>query len=123
MHEQLRQLDNETLLQKTKFLAVEERKITISVLHHLREIYRRRLYAKSYSSLFEFVTRELGYSDAAAQRRIAAMRLLTEIPEIEEKIESGDLTLSNAAQAQKLFQTEAKLNQPFSLEEKKEILE
>lgn len=88
------------------------------------EIYHRRLYAfRGFQSFFDFVTRELGYSDAAASRRIAAMKLLEDIPEIEEKIKKGDLNLSNAAQAQRLFQAEEKLNHLFSLEKKKEILE
>src|SRR5690348_12586469 len=99
-------------------LQFEERKLTLEILHHLQEISRRRLYAyRGFGSLFEYVTKELGYSDAAA------MRLLTEIPEMETKIKTGAISLSIAAQAQKLFQSEAKLNKPFDLDEKKKILE
>ncbi len=120
----IRKLNNEELLRKIKSLAEEERKITLEVLHHLQEVYRRRLFATlGYRSLFKYVTRELGFSDGAAQRRISAMILLTEMPEVENEIEKGTITLSNAAMAQRLFQTEAELKKPIDLEKKKEILE
>jgi 5-methylcytosine-specific restriction endonuclease McrA len=121
---EIRQLSNEVLLQQTKLMVNDERKITLLVLHHLQEVYRRRLYAaKGFQSLFDFATKGLGYSDAAAARRIAAMKLLKDLPEVEEKIKKGDLSLSNVAQAQRFFQSEAKLNHPFNIEKKKEILE
>ena len=117
-------LDDETLLRKTKSLAIEERKITLEILQHLEEVSRRRLFMKrGFSSLSEYLTRELGYSAASAQRRISALKLLAEIPEVEEKIKKGTISLSNAEQAQKFFRTEAKLNKAFSLDEKKRILE
>jgi 5-methylcytosine-specific restriction endonuclease McrA len=98
--------------------------MTLEILHHLREIYRRRLFAmRGFSSLFDYATRELGYSAAAAQRRISAMHLLAELPEMEDKIKSGDLSLTHVAQAQKLFNTEKKLNHPIAPAEKKAILE
>ena len=117
---QVQKLDNNSLLNKTKSLALSEREITLEILHHINEIYKRRLYAlRGFSSIFDYATKELGYSAASAQRRLAAMRLLIEIPEAEEKIKSGELTLTNAAQAQKLFQSEAKTGKPKSKEEKK----
>ncbi len=95
---QVQKLDNNDLLNKTKSLAVTERKITLEILHHLREISRRRLYAlRGFNSIFDYATKELGYSDASAQRRLAAMRLLSEIPEAEDKIKSGELTLTYPA--------------------------
>lgn len=117
-------LENEDLLQKTKSLVAEERKMTLEILHHFREIYRRRLYAlRGFSSIFQYATLELGYSEASAARRIAAMKLLSEVPEIEEKIETGALSLSTVAKAHRVFQAEEKANQPFSPQKKKEILE
>src|SRR5690606_2316204 len=72
------------------------------ILKHLNEIDRRKLYLeRGYSSLWAYCTEELNYSEAAAQRRIEAMRAL-EIPELEEKIESGKLTLSSIAKVQSL---------------------
>ncbi len=77
-------------------LAGIERETTLKLLHHLKEIDRRKLYSDlKYSSLFNYCVYELGYSEGSAQRRIVAARMLREIPEIEEKIENGKLTLSN----------------------------
>src|SRR5688572_10959532 len=101
------QFSNEFLLQKTKELAQREREITLEILHHLREVERRHLYAEiGYSSLYEYCTKELKYSEASAQRRISSMRLLRELPELEEKVELGNLTLSAISQAQTFFRHE-----------------
>ena len=86
-----------------------EREILTKILHYLKEIENRRLYlARGYSSLFAFLTEELGYSESAAQRRIQAMRLIKEIPEVEEKIETGRLSLTVASQVQSFFRQENK---------------
>src|SRR5271154_4506642 len=92
----MKRLSNEFLLSETKRLALEERRVGLEVLHHLREIEDRRLYNEiGYSSLFEYVTRELGYSEGSAQRRISAMRLLRDLPEYEAKLEAGTLNVTN----------------------------
>ena len=88
----------------TKKLVSTEREIKTRVLHHLKEIDRRRLYSDyKFSSLFDYCVRELGYSEASAQRRIVAARMLAEIPEIEEKIEEGSLTLTNISQVNQFY--------------------
>lgn len=50
------------------------------------------------------------------------MRLLKELPEIEEKIETGSLSLSVLSQAQRFFRQEAKLEKPLSTEDKRQLL-
>jgi len=97
----LKSLSNEALLKTTQELVAEERRLTTSILWHLDEIQRRRLYAeKGYGSLFDYAVRGLGYSEAAAGRRIAAMRLLIEVPEIEPSLQKGDLSLSTLCAVQ-----------------------
>lgn len=92
----LTHLANKILLCDTKKLASAEREATVKILHHLKEIERRKLYIEmDYSSLFAYCVHELGYSESAAQRRIVAARDLAEMPEIESKIERGTLTLTN----------------------------
>ena len=92
----LNHLANKILLSDTKNLAGAERNATTKLLHHLKEIERRKLYCDlKYSSLFAYCVRELGYSEGAAQRRIVAARALAEMPEIESKIKTGSLTLTN----------------------------
>ncbi|MCB9026576.1 MAG: hypothetical protein H6625_09690 [Bdellovibrionaceae bacterium] len=56
-----------------------------------------------YQSLFEYTVKELKYSEGQAGRRIQAMRLLKEIPEIEKKIESVALSLTSISQAKAFF--------------------
>jgi hypothetical protein len=78
--------------------------LVVKILQHLREIERRRLYADlGYSSLFDYTVRELGFSEGQANRRITAMRMMKDLPEMEAKIAAGTLTLSNVQQAQTLI--------------------
>lgn len=103
----LKHLADDTLLLETKALAHQERQVTLKILHHLREIERRRLYADlGHGSLFEYAVRELGYSEPSASRRIYSARLLKDFPEIEKKIELGKLTITNVALAAQTFKNE-----------------
>ena len=100
----LKHLTDRQLHTDTKNLAAYERKITTQLLHHLREIETRKLFSDyGYSSLFSYVVQELGFSEGSASRRINAARLLKEIPELEKKIEDGDLTLSHLSKASDKF--------------------
>ena len=86
----LKNLTNETLIENTNQLVRTERRIMTDILWHLKEIEARVLYAKlGYSSLFSYCVGELKYSEPAAARRIHAMRLLKQVPEVAEAIESG----------------------------------
>ena len=119
----LKQMSDETLLNETQKLVDREREILSLVLHHLREIERRRLYGK-YGSLFEYATKELKYSEDQAYRRIQAMRLVKELPQIEEKIEDGTLTLTHLGMAQSLFKREERSGQKtFSKQDKIDLLQ
>lgn len=103
----LQHLIDQSLLQDTKKLATSEREITVKVLHHLREIDRRKLFSdQGYRSLYDYCVRELKYTEAAAHRRIAASRLLTELPFLEKKIENGSLNLTNLASLTQFFRQE-----------------
>lgn len=102
------------------------------MLHLLREIETDQHYlAMGYASLFEFATRELGYSAGAAFRWIQSMRLLKSLPEsceLAQKIEDGSLSLCVAAKTQSFFKQEdkrgvrSKKMAPLRTEEKQEIL-
>ncbi len=97
-------LRDEDLLNAIKVLTQSERDLVVKILQHLREIERRRLYADlGYSSLFDYTVRELGFSEGQANRRITAMRMMKDLPEMEAKIAAGTLTLSNVQQAQTLI--------------------
>jgi hypothetical protein len=122
----LRLLNDEELLRSTQALAQRERECTTQILRHLQEIERRKLFSDlRCRSLFEYAVKVLGYSEAGAGRRIAAMRLLTEIPEVAEKLESGALNLAKLCQAQTYFRSvrQAEPAQALNTERKKEVLE
>jgi hypothetical protein len=126
----LRNLDDRQLLAATETLVKTEREILLSVLHHLQEIDRRKLYsALKFRSLFDYVVKKLGYSEDQAVRRISAMRMLKSFsPEICERIESkindGALCLTHLNMAQNLFnKEEAFLSQKISSEQKMEVLD
>jgi hypothetical protein len=106
----MKHLTSDELVSRTKALVAEERRATLALIEHLEEIQRRKLYAAlGYASLWEFATRELGLSEGAAQRRIQAMRLVRDVPEAKASLESGKLSLSNAAKVQSFRQAEKKL--------------
>ena len=93
------------LLAQTRQLARHEQALQILVLDHLREIETRRLQlTRGYGSLFDYVVHELGYTAAAAWRRINAMRLCSQTGGARELLQDGKLNLSNAAQLQNLFE-------------------
>ena len=109
LNNNLKNISNKELLSQTKLLVQEERNIHIQVLHHLREIQSRRLYLElGFSSLFDYATKELGYSEGAAFRRIKAMKLCQEVPDTEFKLQSGTLSLSSACQIQTFFEKQKK---------------
>lgn len=120
----LKTISNDTLLSQTKAQAAREREATLDLLHYLREIARRLLFASlGYPTLFAYVTQELGYDSASAMRRIDAMALLRELPEVEQKIQDGLFSLSSAALAQGFFKKEQSFSKAaFPVDRKKQII-
>jgi hypothetical protein len=117
--------DDRRLLEEIDKNIQDEREATVRVLRNFLEIDRRRLYsALGKGSLKEFVMDRYQFSDDEAWRRINAMRLLNEVPQIEEKIETGSLSLTHLNLAQSFFKHESKNHERvFSTEEKLEVLE
>jgi hypothetical protein len=106
---ELKSLSDGDLLTHTKSAIAQEKKATLAVLKSLQEVQHRMLYAsRGYESLHSFCVKELGYSDGEAHRRLSAMRLLTELPEIESKIKDNKLSLSTASQIQNFFRGQSK---------------
>ena len=97
-------LSDRHLVQRLKELTAVEHQLEVVVIDHLRELERRRLYLpQGFSSLFDYATRELGYSEASAWRRIKAMRLCGEVEGARERMRDGSLTLNAAALLQNAF--------------------
>ena len=97
-------LSDRELLAQTSNLARVERHLQGAIIDHLAEIEARSLFLRrGFASLFEYAVRELGYSDAAAGRRIAAMRLCADNPQTRERLRDGSLSVSAAAELQWAF--------------------
>ena len=97
-------LSDRELLRETSKLVRHERHLQGAIIDHLAEIQARGLYLeRGFSSLFDYAVRELGYSDAAAARRIGAMRLCADQADAREGLRDGSLTLSAAAELQWAF--------------------
>jgi hypothetical protein len=124
----LQVLSNQSLHERLIALSGEERRVTLEIIHHLREVESRKLFAtRGHSSLFEYVTRELGYGESSALRRISAMRLLRDmperdLPELEAKVESGELKVSQLSQVQSFLRQEKKEGKVYEQEEKRKLL-
>ena len=117
-------LGNSDLLKLIKEKSKQERLLTLEVIVLIKEIEKRRLFLDmGFGSLFDFVTKELGYEESAANRRISASRLIRDFPDAEQKIRGGNLTLTNIVQAQVFFRKEEKIqSKRLTREEKKEVL-
>ena len=97
-------LSDRELLRHTSTLVRHERHLQGAVIDHMAEIEGRRLYLqRGCSSLFDYAVRELRYSEAAAGRRIGAVRLCADQPDARERLRDGSLTLSAAAELQWAF--------------------
>ncbi len=90
----IKDLSDNQLIRKIEILDSKERELTLTVLLHLAEIDRRRLYIKrGYSSFFDFCVRHLKYSDSAAGRRIRAARCIREYPQVGRMLERRELNI------------------------------
>ncbi len=120
----LNHLTDQQLALDIKNICQKERVLLTQVLYPLKEIETRKLFSSfGYSSLFDYACNELKYSSDQAYRRIQAMRLLKDIPEVAFKIDSGELSLSNITQAQKYFKdTKILTNETMNKSEKINVL-
>lgn len=109
---------------KLKALVQSERKITNEILMIIQTIDARRSYCDlGFSSLYAYLTKGIGYSESAAQRRISSARLLKDIPQMTSHIQTGELNLSQISLAQMaLRQEEKSQGVKISTEKKEEIL-
>jgi len=87
---------------QTKNLVAKEKYYTIKILENLKLIEKDKLYADlKYPSLYKYIIKELGYTDAEATIRVNAVRLMLKSKVAEKKITTGEISLSNACTANK----------------------
>ncbi len=117
-------ISDQELESRFKILIVRERKMLHLILQYTLEIERRKLYLKkAYPTLRDYLVKEIGYSGGSAQRRIDAIRLMNQVPELSSKIEDGKVNLSQIALlTQGIKQKESETQAKIAPEVKKEIL-
>ncbi|MFH1754734.1 MAG: hypothetical protein ABIA59_03425, partial [Candidatus Latescibacterota bacterium] len=102
-------LSDAQLLKRLDSLVQTERQTTLEILCHLIEMDRRSLYlGRGYTSLFEYCTRHLGYSESAAFRRIKTARCIRDFPEVYEMLAGTELNLSTVSKLSVLLTEENK---------------
>ena len=118
-------LSNDGLILAVRDLVKEERRVTRAILDHINEVERRRAYAElGYSSVFDWLVHDLGYSESAAYRRIQAARLLKAVPEAAARLEAGVVSLTTLAKAQTFFRADEKRRGTrISIEEKSQVVD
>jgi 5-methylcytosine-specific restriction endonuclease McrA len=92
---QIGKLGDRELLETTKRLAAIERASTVDVIGALAEVESRKLHlGEGYSSMFDYCTRALHFSEHAAYGRIEAVKLALRFPAILELLRDGSVTLT-----------------------------
>ncbi|MGZ3652903.1 MAG: HNH endonuclease [Bdellovibrionota bacterium] len=121
----MKNLNDENLLTEIQRAVKVERAAITQVLQYLAEVEVRNLHlARGYSSLWDFATKYLGYSEGEAYARIQAMRLIREVPSAEEEIRNGKISLTVAADTKSAFVKESKRRKaPLAAEEKQKIFD
>jgi len=118
------------IVKKLEVLAKVERRISVKILRHLMEVERGRIHLDlGYASLFVFLTKHLKYSDGSAYRRIEAMKILRDVPDLGQRIMVGAISVTVAAEIsrivkiKKIKDVEAKRNlvEQFSWKNKREV--
>jgi len=91
----LAHLSDGELVTQVETLSAEGHRLTARLLVHLIEVEDRRLELKSaYASMTDFCRRHLRMSEGAAFRRTTGARLVRTFPQLLERIERGELSLS-----------------------------
>jgi 5-methylcytosine-specific restriction endonuclease McrA len=123
LEQRLKTFDDQVLHRSTRDAVREEKKSILRVLVHLREVERRGIfYVGICTSLFGYCVQELKYSEPESNRRISAMRLMRDMPELETKLKDGNLHMTGINQASTFIRHEERTAGPLTTEKKQEIL-
>ncbi|MGZ3794006.1 MAG: HNH endonuclease, partial [Bdellovibrio sp.] len=105
----LSKISNSDLEFQLKNLVAKERKLLHVILERIKEVDVRKIYLeRAYSSLYEYLVKELGYSGSAAMRRLEAARLLKDVPTLAEKIQEGSVNLSQIGELSRALKEKEK---------------
>lgn len=113
----------EILDQKIRSIVQRERDALHELITELCGFDRIRGYQDlGYRSLFDYLTKGVGYSAGAAQRRIDAARLSKDVPDLGERLQSGALDLRHITIVSKAVRQAGK-KRKISVLEKRNIID
>ena len=117
-------MTNAELEFELKTASTNERVLTKRIVELIAEALRRKLWSgRGHPSAHQWLVREFGYSDSSAGRRLDAARLLCDVPEVAEKIATGELTLAGLSQLQSAIHREEKrTGEKITADAKQEIV-
>ena len=117
-------MTNAELESELKRASTDERVLTKKIVELIAEALRRRIWAgRGYSSAHRWLVGEFSYSDSSAGRRLDAARLLADVPDVAEKLATGELTLASLSQLQSaIHQEEKRTGEKVTAEAKKEVV-
>lgn len=117
-------MNNRQLCEELRKLVQDERRVTNEILRLINIAMERRTYLElGYASMFDWLVKDFGYSNAAAFRRIEAARLVRAVPEAILKLESGQISLSSMSRANSAIRTQERISgEKVSLKMKQEIV-
>lgn len=119
----LKILTNLILDQKLQELVACEREILSEIIIYIREVDGRKMFLSfGFPSLFDYLTKRMGYSNASAQRRIDAARLVQDVPNVLAHIESGEINLSQISVIAQAIRQVAKCSQKVDVETKESLI-
>ena len=97
----LKTISNSALLNASREIAKRDREITKTLLEHINEVDRRRLWVSlDYRSLQDWLVKDLKYDDSTASRHRAAAAAIRSMPELADKIADGSIGITNLTNAQ-----------------------
>lgn len=117
----LKNLDNIELIASTKSALKIACEAEVEVLRHFKEIEERKLWTGA-GSLYKYIGQTFELTSDQIYPRLKAMQLMRSLPEVEQKLDEGLLSVTNALKAQQVFSAESK-QRTVSLKEKREVLE
>jgi hypothetical protein len=86
------------VLAETDQIVAQDRKLTLRLLNNLHEIEQNKFYLElGYSSMFDYCTGHLKFSEPAALRRIRTARCLAVHPQLHPMLGNGDVSLTTVA--------------------------
>ena len=119
-----RSLTDTQLIAGATTAVANERRITAETIKYFFEVNRRRLHLKmGYDSLFTMLRKHWGFCEPTAQLRKNAVFLMQDVPDVIEKIESGEMPVTVAANIQSFLYAEKRSDRAYSREAKIELIE